>query len=110
VPDKTKPGPVGGYGSPAGGSGSSAFSSIEELLATLLGIAAFGYLVYYGFSQGWEWYWPLIIGLIGAVVTYLVFLGPLRFILVLAKWAIYIGLIVLLIWGVYKIWLLFSSA
>ena len=110
VPDKTDPGPVGGHGRSAGGSGGSTFSSIEELLATLLAIAAFGYLAYYGFSEEWEWYWPLIIGAIAAVVTYFVFMGPLRFVLVLAKWAIYIGLIVLFLWGVYKIWLSFSSS
>lgn len=110
VPDKPKNyGPVGGYG---GGSSRGLFSSassVEELLASLLTIGAFGYTIYYGYSEGWEWYWPIIVGFIAGILTYYLFMGPLRFILILAKWLIILGMIALLIWGTIQLWDAFSA-
>ena len=110
VPDKPKDyGPVGGHGGGSSGGLFSSASSFEELLASLLTIGAFGYTVYYGFSEDWKWYWPLIIGFLSGILTYYLFTGPLRFILTLAKWLIVLAMIAISIWFVIEIWGAFSE-
>ena len=110
VPDKIKPGPVGGYrgGSGRGGGQINSASSMEELLASLLTIAAFGYLLYYGYTQKWAGYWVLGLALAGGYFTHWLFNGPLRFLLTITKWLISLALIGLLIWFLIELWKMFS--
>ena len=102
VPNKTKPGPIGGGGSSANGS-----ESFEDLVASLLGLASWGLVAYYGITgSDLEWYWPVIGGAVVGLFVVWLFKGPLRFLLTIAKYILFFGG---LAYGIYLIYYLVKA-
>lgn len=82
-----------GGGQPAGSS-----KSLEEWLAGLVGVALWAVLSYYGITElGLPWYWPVGIGLVVAVVTCKLLLGPLYFVLTVTKWLFCLGMLAFMV-------------
>lgn len=103
IPDKTKPGSGGGGRGPTA-SGSESF---EDWAASMLGLASWGIVTYYGVTgSDLEWYWPLIGGALTGLFVAWLFKGPLRFLLTLAKYILLIGG---LAWGIYLIYLVVKA-
>ncbi|MCX2719718.1 hypothetical protein [Lentiprolixibacter aurantiacus] len=102
VPGNPKPGPIGGPGP-----GTSGSESFEDWAASMLGLASWGIVTYYGVTgTDLEWYWPLIGGVLAGLFVVWLFKGPLRFLLILAKYILFIGG---LAWGIYLIYLVVKA-
>lgn len=101
------PGPSGGSGGGVGSPTTYSSESFEEWLASLLGLASWGFIVYYGLTRSeLEWYWPIIGGAIAGFFIGWLFKGPLRFILTIVKYLLVIGTIG---WTIYLIYFLIKG-
>lgn len=88
-----------GVGQPAGSS-----KSFEECLAGFVGVTLWVVLSYYGIAE-WalEWYWAVGIGLVVAVVTCKLLLGPLYFVLTATKWLLCVSMLAFFVYVIFKI-------
>ena len=68
--------------------------SMEELIDAVVFFGLFLGIWYYGVNvMSVEWPWPLGIGLVSGVAAQKLLLGPLFFVLILAKWLLYVSVI-----------------
>ena len=68
--------------------------SMEELIAGIVFFGLFVGIWYYGVNViSVEWPWALGIGLVSGVAAQKLLLGPLFFVLILAKWLLYVSVV-----------------
>jgi len=68
--------------------------SMEEVIAAIVFFGLFAGIWYYGVSVKLaEWPWALGVGLISGIAAQKLLLGPLFFVLILAKWLVYISMV-----------------
>ena len=61
----------------------------EESLASMLALAAWAAIAYYGIAElAYVWYGPVGVGLVVGICVYRILAGPLRFLMSMLKWAI----------------------
>lgn len=74
------------------GTSSAVPKSAEEHLADIVLMVIWGGVSYYGITQlDTAWYWPVGVGLIAGVTMQKLLLGPLFFLAVFIKWAVYLA-------------------
>ena len=68
--------------------------SAEETIATFIYFSVFGGIWYYGITElTLEWYWAVGLGFVAGIAAHKVLMGPLYFVLILAKWLIIVGMV-----------------
>lgn len=82
-------------------SSSGKVHSFEDYVTSLLTLATFVYVSFIWLDfDDMEWYLVIGVGLFFSVIVYMLFSGPLRFLLTWLGYLISIGIIILIIYGI----------
>lgn len=83
------------------GSSSGSVHSFEDYVTSLLTLGTFVYVsfVWLDFDD-MEWYLAMGIGLFFSIIVYMLFSGPLRFLLTWLGYLISIGIVILIVYGI----------
>ncbi|WP_242156330.1 hypothetical protein [Aestuariivivens sediminis] len=85
-------------------------NAFEDNLAELSFLAVWGLIIYKGFKNPeTNWYMTIAIGFIAGFVAYKLLKGPLRPIGTLLKYAFYLGILGIAVYGIYQIIVLFQD-
>ncbi len=83
------------------GSSSGKTHSFEDYVTSLLTIVTFVYVSFVWLSfDNMEWYIVMGIGLFFSIIVYMLFSGPLRFLITWLGYLIGIGILILIIYGI----------